>query len=321
VSLKPRTRTALWSAALVAVYLVGAVFGPALRERRVTEGLRMPGMHDLGPLQFLGTVVLGGFRGVLVDVLWIKAMEYQQEERFFDLYYMTTLITKFQPYVPQIWTFNGWNLSYNISVKFLDPPDKWLWVKRGVNLLEDGLEQNPNDKGITHAMGWTFSHKIAGDPYYTERTLKDETLWRKWEDLGEDAPPEIMTIDPEARHPYDIAAFWYLRSRQCPYRRSLTFTRWAMEGSIRWAFRNRAEQLIQEGKYVKAKAYTDAFWRESLILEKRFPKEAASARKNSWDDYRDLRRSITDALGPGAFDTPMPPPPGQSGPKDNEKSG
>ena len=41
-------------------------------------------------------------------------------------------ITKLQPHFTSVWIHLAWNMSYNISVKFNYPKDRWEWVKRGI---------------------------------------------------------------------------------------------------------------------------------------------------------------------------------------------
>jgi hypothetical protein len=53
-------------------------------------------------------------------------------------------------------------MAYNISVKFKDFPDRWRWVKRGIELLRDeGLQYNPNETLIYRELGWLFQHKVG----------------------------------------------------------------------------------------------------------------------------------------------------------------
>ena len=52
------------------------------------------------------------------------------------------LITKLQPHFLQIWTFQGWNLAYNVSVEWDAPDDKYEWIKQGIKFLRDGVAKN-----------------------------------------------------------------------------------------------------------------------------------------------------------------------------------
>lgn len=83
------------------------------------------------------TVALGGFRGIIADMLWMRASELQNEGKFFELAQLADWITKLEPRFPTVWAFHAWNMAYNISVLFPDPEDRWRWVQQGIRLLRD----------------------------------------------------------------------------------------------------------------------------------------------------------------------------------------
>jgi hypothetical protein len=292
----------LWAGALVVIYVGAWLFAPMVASRRSAEELEVPGLEELGPLQFVGTVLLGGFRGVLVDVLWVKAMDYHRQEQFFDLYYTTTLILKVQPHIPHVWVFNAWNLAYNVSVKFLDPEDRWVWVERGLEMLGEGLKQNPRDLEITGELGFFYYHKVGGDPYYTEQVLDDPDAAIDWRGV---VPDVLSDAVPEARYPYDIAAYWLTKTRECPDRQGTYLTRFALESLVRRAYQERAEELISKGlpdgpyseALVQARAYAEAFKEEVYVLRERHPDSPIDYAGNIEIDYKGLIRRIDEAEG------------------------
>jgi hypothetical protein len=71
-------------------------------------------------------------------------------------------ITKLEPHFVQVWLMQGWNMAYNISVKFKDPEDRWRWVQRGISLLRDeGLKYNPDETLIYREISWFYQHKMG----------------------------------------------------------------------------------------------------------------------------------------------------------------
>jgi hypothetical protein len=110
----------------------------------------------------LTTVVLGGFRGLIANALWVRAMELQEEDKFFEMVQLSDWITKLQPRVTTVWIVAAWNMSYNISVKFSRESDRWLWVKRGIELLRDeALVYNPSEVLLYRELAWHFQHKMG----------------------------------------------------------------------------------------------------------------------------------------------------------------
>ena len=126
-------------------------------------------LDDAPPMLAFTTIALGGFRGLISNFLWIRANDLQQDDKFFEAAQLATWITDLEPHFTQVWLFQGWNMAYNISVKFKengpgDYSDRWRWVENGVNLLRDqGLKYNPDNALIYRELGWFFQHKMGAN--------------------------------------------------------------------------------------------------------------------------------------------------------------
>jgi hypothetical protein len=134
-----------------------------LNRQRAGLGLtRIAPLENAPPVLAFTTVALGGFRGLIANALWIRANELQQEDKFFEQVQLADWITKLEPNFTQVWLVQGWNMAYNISVKFRDPYDRWRWVQRGIELYRDeGLRYNPKEALIYRELAWTFQHKMG----------------------------------------------------------------------------------------------------------------------------------------------------------------
>ncbi len=121
-------------------------------------------LRNSPPLVSFTTVALGGFRGIIADVLWLRASKLQEEKKYFELVQLADWITKLEPRFALVWAFHGWNMSYNISVLFDDPADRWRWVRHGIELMRDeGLVYNPGDARLHRELGWLFQHKLGAN--------------------------------------------------------------------------------------------------------------------------------------------------------------
>ncbi|MDO9542748.1 MAG: hypothetical protein Q7J98_10560 [Kiritimatiellia bacterium] len=117
---------------------------------------------DTPPLVVLTTVALGGFRGLLVDILWIRLISLQKEGKVFEIAQLADWITKLEPQFTAVWAFHAWNMAYNISILYPNPEHRWLWVKNGIQLLRDNaLKYNPDDPILYRELGWLYQHKIG----------------------------------------------------------------------------------------------------------------------------------------------------------------
>jgi hypothetical protein len=147
------------------VFLVAAGFVQrSLETQRRSMGLAAAAADLKGapPMLAFSTMALGGFRGLIANILWIRASQLQEEDKFFEMVQLSDWITKLQPRMKQVWIHLAWNMSYNISVKFSDHEDRWRWVQRGIELLRDeALKYNPDEPLIYRELAWHFQHKMG----------------------------------------------------------------------------------------------------------------------------------------------------------------
>ena len=107
---------------------------------------------------------LGGFRGIVAEVLWFRVSRLQEEGRFIELVQLAEWITMLDPHASEAWTYNAWNLSYNISIMMMRQEDRLRWVKNGISILRDeALRYNPKDPNIFRELAWIYQNKIGSN--------------------------------------------------------------------------------------------------------------------------------------------------------------
>ena len=189
------------------------------------------------PVVALGTAI-GALRGVIVDYLWLKVNIMKEKGLVYEVMHDADLITKLQPRFAEVWAFHGHNMAYNISVTMDSPPERWEWVKAGINLVRNkGLRYNPNDLQLHRELAFWFKHKIEGVSDDAHLHYKRE-FRREWHDiLGEptfdqqaraewlkeiaDAPDTLESA--EARTPGVTALVDRLKAGLSPYEQQLKF--------------------------------------------------------------------------------------------------
>ena len=161
--------------ALPALPLAGALNFRLLRQREDARLTLAPPTQNLPPSVAFTTIALGGFRGILADILWMRAGALQDEGRYFELVQLSDWISKLQPRSPPIWAYHAWNMAYNLSALMPSPGEKWRWVRNGLVLLRDeGLAFNPGSARLHQELAWLFLHKLGTDSdtaagYYREQ--------------------------------------------------------------------------------------------------------------------------------------------------------
>ncbi len=121
-------------------------------------------LENAPPSLAFATVAMGAFRGLVVDILWLRAERLKEEGQFFDARQLAEWITKLQPRFAAVWDFQSWNMAYNISVAIPEtqPEERWRWVKNGYELLRDqGIELNPRSILLYRQLAFIFQHKIG----------------------------------------------------------------------------------------------------------------------------------------------------------------
>ena len=136
---------------------------PLLNRERAALGItRIEPLENAPPMLALTTQVLGGFRGLIANALWIRMAKLQEDGKYFEMVQLADWITKLEPHIAQVWIVQSWNMSFNVSVKFPEHSDRWRWVQRGMELLRDeALRYNPNHPLIYADLSWLFQFKMG----------------------------------------------------------------------------------------------------------------------------------------------------------------
>jgi hypothetical protein len=137
-----------------------------INARRVNMNLTSSALPESAPPSLIfATAAMGAFRGLVVDILWMRADKLKEEGQFFDARQLAEWITTLQPRFASVWEFQAWNMAYNISVAIpaTQPEQRWRWVKNGYELLRDkGIPLNPKSITLYRELGRIFQHKMGG---------------------------------------------------------------------------------------------------------------------------------------------------------------
>lgn len=127
----------------------------------------------LKPGEFAGTLMLGGFRGLACDLLWMRANTAKDRGRYYESVALGKAIVQIQPRFEQIWEYLAWDMAYNIAAEVEDPAGKWSWFRAGLDVNLTGIERNPQSERLVRHLAWMFHHK--GDTFRSEIERTDLT--------------------------------------------------------------------------------------------------------------------------------------------------
>jgi hypothetical protein len=160
--------TIIWSVCIVLAASLLITAGMQLdfinSQRQQMKLIANEPLENAPPSLAFATVAMGAFRGLLVDILWLRADKLKDQGEFFDAKQIAEWITTLQPRFTSVWEFQAWNMAYNISVAIpaTQPDERWRWVKNGYELLRDqGIPLNPKSISLYCELARIFQHKLG----------------------------------------------------------------------------------------------------------------------------------------------------------------
>ena len=134
---------------------------------------------DLPASMQVAGVALGPLKGLLVDILWWRSERFMEDKEFFEALQLADWITSLQPTYPSVWSYQGFNLAFNISHNFSDLDERWNWIYEGIKLLRNkGLKYNPDwykNRDIRFELVHIFYRKIEGISDVESKKFQD--MW------------------------------------------------------------------------------------------------------------------------------------------------
>ena len=170
----------------------GGMMDPIQRQREKYKLGSTP-VKGVSPELAIATQALGAFRGIMLDLVWIRLQHLKREGRFFEMVQLSDWACKLAPRFPKIWQFHSWNLGYNVSVEISYLPDRWSWVKSSIEILRDeAIPKNPDNPELYNALAQLYLVKVAGRKDDAHIIYKSELGARMHEVLDGRGKPEKL---------------------------------------------------------------------------------------------------------------------------------
>ncbi len=185
--------------------------GGKLAQLRSEYRLSQAELGDIDPASETMKLATLGLRGVAVDILWYKALDYQKRKDFTGLELTVKQIIRLQPNFLKVWDFQAHNLTYNSSVEFDSYRDRYAWVKKGIDFLILGTHYNRDEPGMLYQLGWYVGHKIgtADESKQFRRMFKDdEDLHEKFRKQGVEVD-EGLTLSDSKPDNWLVGKLWF----------------------------------------------------------------------------------------------------------------
>jgi len=155
---------------IIAIYLTTSGEIKALKSPLIEKQIKTNQFSSkVFSAKIITAILFGGFRGIIVDFIWIHIDNLWHHTRFYKLPELYELVTIIQPEYINGWVMGGWHMAYNMSlelpnVKSLSPQLRkkieMKWIFRGINFLKSGAQLNPNNAKLYFEIGWTYYHRL-----------------------------------------------------------------------------------------------------------------------------------------------------------------
>jgi hypothetical protein len=225
------------------------------RFRQAQSGTGFQIYQELDLASFAGTVLLAGFRGLAVDILWVRSLDLIERHQWFELSALYKLISKLQPNFPSVWVFNSWNLSHNISVHWDSKEDKWRWFKAGIDFAKEGLAKNPDSPELLFWLGSLYYQRIYRYVDLAHPEYKLYFLHQVEETEGQSAP--------------EIALEYFIRARDIG--RLPVFGPFALDTMVAHTTESVAWDALENKDIQKAVTYMEKAAAEWKLLIPKYP--------------------------------------------------
>lgn len=186
--------------AALCIALAALLQNPINEQRKELDLVLQSNIYQGLPPKYAWVSAAGGtFRGVAANILWMRADKLKQEGKHYELHQLAKWICTLQPRFAAVWSFQAWNMSYNISVATHTTQERWQWVYNGIRLLRDeGIPNNERVIGLYHQLAWTYFHKVGErlDDYH----LKYKRIWATTMEVLLGTPPTHLPAQEQVDH-------------------------------------------------------------------------------------------------------------------------
>lgn len=156
----PRIHKCVIAGIITASFTAILVLQASINYSRVTEDIEeaiviMPG-------EFITNFIICGFRGLAVDLLWLKLDELWHMGKWFDIIPILRSITWMQAHFLEAWELGAWHLVYNCYAyaESAGIAGKDIYIEEGIRFIKEGLARNRDVYNLWFNLGWIYYHKL-----------------------------------------------------------------------------------------------------------------------------------------------------------------
>jgi hypothetical protein len=121
-------------------------------------------------------VFLGGFRAVVLDILWVRLFDHWQEGDYLGVPPLAEMISTADPRSEMAWVVTSWTLAVQLPAFEPDQDLAWSWVRQGLLHLREGARRLPGSWRIRFEQANLLFNQVFRVPGRTKRYVLDRGL-------------------------------------------------------------------------------------------------------------------------------------------------
>lgn len=172
-----RSRKIIYMLSIVGLFVCMIALKRPLEDQATKYRLTEKSLGNVDPVSGTAQLVFTGFRGVAVTFLWHEAIELKREQRWFEIRPVLESITLLQPHFVEPWTFQAWNMAYNIAAEWESVADKYYWIQEGIQFMKNATRLNQKISDLEWYVGWLYYNRfgMSDEKMYLREMYRRET--------------------------------------------------------------------------------------------------------------------------------------------------
>ena len=160
---------------------------------------------------YVGSLFLGSFRAVAIDVFWIQLKQALEDRRWYLAREIAEMISILQPHNEEVWSMLAWEFAYNAAEgeRLRSEEAAWQWIRYGILKLREGIRRNPKSPYLRFQLAFFLKQK----PSWRQGVLDMSMLRRVEED--EEIQRQLQDVEKvrEKRSCFELAMKWFEAAR------------------------------------------------------------------------------------------------------------
>ncbi|MBL7071241.1 MAG: hypothetical protein ISS26_03605 [Candidatus Omnitrophica bacterium] len=158
---KGRIRKYIFLGIAASLFIILAPIQQSINFSRMTEDL--VDQIVIIPGEFVTNFVIGGFRGLAADIMWVKIDHMWHSGRWFEVMPVLRSITWMQPHFIEAWELGAWHLAYNLYAYAGETEEAGKYIEEGIRFLKEGVAKNRNTHDLWFGLGWIYYNKLKNN--------------------------------------------------------------------------------------------------------------------------------------------------------------